>query len=92
MKKASPRTTRQEGAMARDATSTLLDYGLEAPVGSPEASEYPVNTPGRRETLFQRVEEEEGPKLTKAEFRELLKDLDRFYKEIVELIAKIRDL
>jgi len=38
--------------MARDATSTLLDYGLEAPIKSPEASEYPVNTPSRRETLF----------------------------------------
>jgi hypothetical protein len=55
-------------------------------------SEYPVNTPYRRETLFQRAEEEEGPELIKAEFRELLKDPDRLYEEIVELIAKIRDL
>ena len=54
----------------------MSDYGLEAPIESPEASEYPVNAPGRRETLFQRVEEEEGPELMKAEFRELLKDLD----------------
>jgi hypothetical protein len=92
MKKASPRTTRQEGAIVRDATSTLSDHGLEAPVGSPEASEYPVDTPCRRETLFQRAEEEEDPELTKAEFRELLKDPDRLYEEIVELIAKTRDL
>ena len=78
--------------MARDATSILLDYRLEAPIKSPKVSEYPVNTPSRREILFQRVEEEEGPKLIKAKFRELLKDLDRLYKEIIELIAKIRDL
>ena len=78
--------------MARDTTSMLLDYGLEAPIESPEASEHPVNTPSRRETLFQRVEEEESPKLIKAKFRELLKDLDRLYEEIVELITKIRDL
>jgi hypothetical protein len=78
--------------MARDTTSTLLDHGLEAPVRSPEVSEYPINTPYRRETLFQRVEEEEGPELTKAKFRELLKDLDRLYEEIIELITKTRDL
>ena len=78
--------------MARDATSMLLDYRLEAPIKSPEADEYPVNAPNKRETLFQRVEEEEGPKLIKAKFRELLKDLDQLYKEIVELITKIRDL
>jgi hypothetical protein len=52
MKKVSPRITRQEGAIARDATSTLLDHGLEAPIRSPKVSEYPINTPGRRETLF----------------------------------------
>jgi len=52
MKKASLRTTRQEGVMARDTTSILLDHGLEAPIKSPEASEYPINAPGRRETLF----------------------------------------
>jgi len=62
--------------MARDATSILLDYGLEAPIKSPKVSKHPVNTPSRRETLFQRAEEEEGPKLIKAKFRELLKDLD----------------
>jgi Zinc knuckle len=78
--------------MARDATSMLSDHGLEAPIESPEASEHPVDAPGRRETLFQRAEEEEGPELTKAEFRELLKDPDRLYEEIVELIAKTRDL
>jgi len=78
--------------MARDTTSILLDYRLEAPIKSPEVSEHPVNALSKRETLFQRVEEEEGPKLTKAKFRELLKDLDRLYEEIVELIAKTRDL
>ena len=78
--------------MARDATSILLDHGLEAPIKSPKASKHPINTPGRRETLFQRVEEEEGPKLTKAKFRELLKDPDRLYEEIIELITKTRDL
>jgi len=38
--------------MARDATSMLLDYRLEAPIKSPEADEYPVNAPNKRETLF----------------------------------------
>jgi hypothetical protein len=28
----------------------------------------------------------------KAKFRELLKDLDQLYEEIIELIAKTRDL
>jgi hypothetical protein len=38
--------------MARDATSTLLEGGLEPLVESPEGSEYPVNAYGRRDTLF----------------------------------------
>ncbi len=78
--------------MARDATSSLSNHGPEAPVESPKASEHPVDAPGRRDTLSQRAKEEEGPELTKAEFRELLKDPDQLYEEVVELIAETRDL
>jgi Zinc knuckle len=78
--------------MARDATSTLSDHGLEAPVGSPEVSEHPVDVPDRRDTLVQRAEEEEGLALTKAEFRAMLKDPESLYNEIMELITKTRDL
>ena len=78
--------------MARDTTSTMSEHGQEAPVESPELSEHPVGAPGRRDTLFQRTEEEEGLTLIKAEFWDMLKDLDSLYKEIMNLITKIRDL
>ena len=70
----------------------MLDHGLEVPVGPPEASEHLVDAPGRRETLVQRAGEEEGPALTKVEFREMLKDPEALYEEVVELISKARDL
>jgi len=77
--------------MARDATSTLPEGGPEPLVESPKGPEHPVNIPGRRETLFQRAEEEEGPALLKAEFQELLQDPVALYKEIIELILKTRN-
>jgi hypothetical protein len=54
--------------MVRDATSMLPEGGPEPLVESPEGSEYPVDAHGRRDTLFQRAEEEEGPALSKADF------------------------
>ena len=75
--------------MARDATSILPEGGPEPLIESPEGSEYPVNTHSRRDTLFQRAEEEEGPALLKADFQELLRSPEALYKEIVELILKM---
>ena len=78
--------------MARDATSTLPEGGLEPLVESSERSEHPVNIYSRRDTLLQRVEEEEGPALLKAEFQELLRNPEALYKEIIELILKIYNI
>ena len=78
--------------MARDATSTLPEGRPEPLIKSPEGSEYPVNVYSRRDTLFQRAEEEEGPALLKAEFQELLRNPEALYKEIIELILKTRDI
>jgi hypothetical protein len=78
--------------MARDATSTLPEGGPEPLVESPEGSEHPVDAHGRRDTLFQRAEKEEGPALSKAEFQELLRNPEALYEEIVELILKTRDI
>ena len=78
--------------MARDATSTLPEGELEPLVESPEESEYPVNTYSRRDTFFQRAKEEKGPALLKAEFQELLRNLEALYKEIIELILKMRNI
>jgi len=77
--------------MARDATSILPEGGPEPLVKSPKGPEHPVNIPSRRETLFQRVEDEAGPALSKAEFHELLQDPAALYEEIIELILKTRD-
>jgi hypothetical protein len=74
--------------MVRDATSMLPEGGPESLVESPEGSEYPVNTHSRRDTLFQRAEEEEGPALSKADFQELLRSPEALYKEIIKLILK----
>ena len=46
----------------------LPEGGPEPLVESPEGSEYSVNAYSRRDTLFQRAEEEEGPALSKADF------------------------
>jgi hypothetical protein len=54
--------------MAQDVTSMLLEGEPEPLIKSPEGSEYPVNIYSKRDTLFQRVEEEEEPALLKAEF------------------------
>jgi hypothetical protein len=78
--------------MVRDATSILPEGRPEPLIKSPEGSEYPVNTYSRRDTLFQRAEEEEGPALSKADFQELLRSPEALYKEIVELILKIRNI
>lgn len=77
--------------MARDATSTLSEHGQETPIESSEP-EHPVDAPSRRETLIQKAEDEEGPALAKTEFREMLKDPEALYDEIVALIAKAKDL
>jgi hypothetical protein len=45
-----------------------------------------------RETLHKRVEEDEGLALTRAEFQDMLKDLDTLYKETLKLITRIKDL
>ena len=78
--------------MARDITSILLEGELEPLIKSPEGSEYPVNIYSRRDTLFQKVEKEEGLALLKAEFQELLWNPEALYKEIIKLILKTRDI
>jgi hypothetical protein len=71
----------------------MLPEGEPEPlIESPEGSEYPVNTYSRRNTLFQRTEEEEGPALLKADFQELLRSPEALYKEIVKLILKIYNI
>ena len=70
----------------------LLEDGLEPLVKSPKKSEYSVNIYSKRDTLFQRVKEEEGSALLKAEFQELLRNLEALYKEIIKLILKIRNI
>ena len=70
----------------------LPEGGPEPLIESPEGSEHPVNTHGRRDTLFQRAEEEEGPALSKADFQELLRSPEALYEEIVELILKTCDI
>jgi hypothetical protein len=66
----------------------LPEGGPEPLIESPKGSEYPVNAYSRRDTLFQRAEEEEGPALSKADFQELLRSPEALYEEIVELILK----
>jgi hypothetical protein len=71
----------------------MLPEGRPEPlVESPEESEYSVNTYSRRDTLFQRTEEEEGPALLKADFQELLRSPEALYEEIIELILKIYNI
>jgi hypothetical protein len=78
--------------MVRDATSILPEGEPEPLIESPEGSEHPINTYSRRDTLFQRAEEEEGPALLKADFQELFRSPEALYKEIVELILKIYNI
>jgi predicted house-cleaning noncanonical NTP pyrophosphatase (MazG superfamily) len=85
-----------QDAMVRDVSDTSSDP-------EPEASSPASSTPrrlsaagktsaNRRETLHERTEDDDNPGLTEAEFRDMLKDPDSLYKEIVELITKMRDL
>ena len=80
--------------MARDA-----DNGLTSRISisetsdeSPETLEQPDAATNRRETLYQKANEDESPALTKAEFQDLLEHPETLYKEIVELVTKARDL
>ncbi|KAH0553436.1 hypothetical protein GP486_006495, partial [Trichoglossum hirsutum] len=52
-----------------------------------------VNYPMRRETLCQKVEDDnESLMLTKIKFQDMLQDPKTLYKEILKLIMKLRDL
>jgi hypothetical protein len=82
--------------MVRDASDALSDLETEAsslasstPRGLSKAGKTSAN---RRETLHEKTEDDDNPGLTEAEFRDMLKDPDSLYKEIVELITKMRDL
>ena len=78
--------------MARDADNGLASRVSETSDESPETLERYTNTTNRRETLYQKVNEDESPALTKADFQDLLEYPETLYKEIVELITKTRDL
>ena len=78
--------------MAKDANSTMLEHTSEMSDGLDETPSPPANDTNRRETLYERADEDESPALTKAEFQDMLKDPETLYKEIVELIIKTRDL
>jgi hypothetical protein len=78
--------------MVRDATSILPEGGPEPLIESPKGFEYSINTYSRRDILFQRAEEEEGPALLKADFQELLRSPEALYKEIIKLILKIYNI
>ena len=78
--------------MARDADHGLTSRVSETLDESPETLERPTNTTNRRETLYQKANEDESPALTKAKFQNLLEHPEMLYKEIVELITKARDL
>jgi hypothetical protein len=78
--------------MVRDTTSILPEGRPEPLIKSPEGSEYSINTYSRRDTLFQKAEEEEGPVLLKVDFQELLRSPEALYKEIVKLILKIYNI
>jgi DNA repair exonuclease SbcCD ATPase subunit len=75
--------------MAKDANTTLQH---EVTSLEPKLLEELDSTSTRRETLHKRVEEDKGLALTRAEFQDMLKDLDTLYKETLELITKIKDL
>jgi hypothetical protein len=76
--------------MVRDTTETTTG----TPSG-PEATLRRLDTAPttRRETLCHRAEddEEQNPRLTRAEFEAMLEDPEALYSEVVELIKKLRD-
>ena len=76
----------------RDTTSILLESKLEPFIKFPKGSKYFINIYNKRDTLFQKVEEKERPALLKAEFQELLWNLEALYKEIIKLILKIYNI
>ena len=78
--------------MARDADNGLTSRVSETSDESLETLEHHTNTTNRRETLYQKANEDESPALTKAEFQDLLEHPETLYREIVELIMKTRDL
>ena len=78
--------------MARDADNGLASRVSETSDESPETLEHYTNTTNRRETLYQKANEDESPALMKTDFQDLLEHPETLYKEIVELITKTRDL
>jgi hypothetical protein len=83
--------------MARDADNgqtsrTALPLGVTISETSDELPERPIDGTNRRETLYERANEDESSALTKTEFEHMLEHPEVLYKEIVELIMKTRDL
>jgi hypothetical protein len=64
----------------------------KSPTSLLEAHARPDETTNRRETLNQRIDEDERPFLTKTVFQDMLKDPDFFYNDLNELLHKTADL
>jgi malate synthase len=76
--------------MAEEVNTTTLRPGIDNL--EHELLEQLETTNACRETLHQQMYEDEGLAIIRAEFNDMLKDFDTLYKEILELIMKIRDL
>ncbi|KAI9781521.1 MAG: hypothetical protein M1839_005936 [Geoglossum umbratile] len=80
--------------MARNVDNELASRIIisESSNESPETLERPTDPAHRRETLYQRENEDESPTLTEAQFQDLLEHPETLYNEIVKLITGARDL
>jgi hypothetical protein len=78
--------------MAKDANDPTPIHGPETSHRFGETARGSTNGTNRRETLYQRADEDTSLVFTKDEFQEMLKDPEALYDEIVELITKTRDL
>ena len=78
--------------MGKDVITMILEYRSKTPDELARIPSHPTERRTRRETLYERTEEDDIPAFPKAEFEAMIKDPETLYEEIVELIGKTREL
>ncbi|KAH0551113.1 hypothetical protein GP486_007541, partial [Trichoglossum hirsutum] len=84
---------RMNRSIAKDTTKKTHEHELELEIPDEykETQQRPESHSSQREILCWKAEQEDGPVPIRAEFQEMLKDLDALYEDIIELIKKSRD-